>query len=98
MKRNIWISKMTKSRLERLLSKTHLSNDDKDDLLDFKYFLMNDKISAFEKGLMDAVMVSQPKETCDIGNCILLPKGMYWITNINHLTKDFNSKYNINIH
>ena len=84
---------MTKSRLERLLSKTVLTDDDKEDLLDYNYFLRYDKVSAYEKGLMDAISVDQPKETCDIGNYILLPKNMFWHTNIEYRTKDFKSKY-----
>jgi|AntRauTorckE6833_2_1112554.scaffolds.fasta_scaffold60503_2 hypothetical protein len=93
MKRNIWIPKMTKGRLERLISKPNLTENDKEDLLDYKYFLLNEKVSAYEKNLMYAVPVSQSKECCDIGNYILFPKNKFWITNINHLTKGFESKY-----
>lgn len=95
MKRNVWIPKMTKGRLERLLSKKVLSNNDKEDLLDYKYFLLNQKMSAFDKGLMDAISVNQASEFCDAKGVIFKPKNIFWITNINHLTKGFKSEYYI---
>ena len=95
MKRNVWIPKMTKERLERLLAKSKLTNDEKEDLLDYKYFLLNQKICAYEKKLMDAVIVNQAQEFCDIKGCILVPKNMFWLTNINHLTNGFKSEYYI---
>lgn len=85
--RNIWIPKMTKHNLERLLSKSELTDDDKEDLLDFKYFIENQKSAAYEKGLMDAILVSQK------GDHVLIPKNKFWITNINYRTKDFKSQY-----
>jgi hypothetical protein len=93
MKRNIWIPKMTKGRLEKLLSKLSLTDDDKEDLLDYKYFLMNEKVSAYEKQLMDAVLVNQSKQSCDIDNCVLVPKNKFWLTNISYLTEGFKSEY-----
>lgn len=96
MKRNIWIPKMTKSRLEKLLSKTNLTANDKEDLLDYKYFLTVEKVAAFEKGLMNAIIVNQTKESCDVPGYIFQPKNLFWITNITNVTKGFDSKYYIN--
>ena len=93
MKRNVWIPKMTKGRLCRLLSRQNLTNDEKEDLLDYKYFLIYEKLSAFEKGLMDVVSVNQAEEFCDARGVIFVPKNMFWITNISHLTSGFKSEY-----
>lgn len=91
MKRNIWIPKMTISKLSSLLKKIKLTCDDKEDLLDFLYFITHQKKDALEKGLMKLISVNQ--KTCDIKGYIILPKKMWWIENIKHLTKGFNSKY-----
>jgi len=85
--RNIWIPNLTTSKLESLLSKPveQLTDDDKEDLLDFKYFIIQHPQYAYEKGLMDAYIT-------DDGN-IYLPKNKYWVTNIDNATKGFNSEY-----
>jgi hypothetical protein len=88
-KRNVWIPKMTVTRLERLLRKTHLTDNDKEDLLDYKYLLLNDVQSAIEKGFYYAV-----DSNCATG---YTPKNKHWIANIDYLTAGFKSKYNINI-
>lgn len=89
-KRNIYYPKMTKSRLERLLSKIKLTDNDKDDLLDFKYLLSNEKRNAAEKGLMYELIVDGRRK-------VYIPKNKYWITNIETITKDFKTKYNVKI-
>lgn len=93
LQRNVWIPAMTKFKLEKLLAKPTLTDNDKEVLLDFKYFMETQKVSAYEKGLMDAISVSQPSDTTDIDGHILLPKNKFWITNIIERTKDFQSNY-----
>ncbi|MDR2684864.1 MAG: hypothetical protein LBB53_05750, partial [Prevotellaceae bacterium] len=87
-KRNIYIPKMTASRLEKLLSKQveELTENNKEDLLDYKYFLLNQQQDAFEKGLMDSYKADQKKP-------VYVPKNKHWITNIDNATKGFESKY-----
>jgi hypothetical protein len=82
---------MTKSRLERLLSKKVLSDNNKEDLLDYKYFLLEMYVVAYEKGLMTAYSIDNPPTKYGL----LIPKNKFWITNINHFTKGFESKYYI---
>lgn len=89
MKRNIWIPKMTTSKLERLLTKSTLTANDKEDLLDFKYFMIYEADSALEKGLLVELQVSQ------IGRATA-PKRLFWLTNIDDKTKGFESKHYIN--
>lgn len=90
MKRNIWIPKMTISRLERILSKNieRLTDDDKEDLLDFKYFLLHQRNCAKEKGLLISYLQD--------GKPALVLKNKFWLTNIESLTEDFKSSYYIN--
>jgi len=89
MKRNIWIPKMTCSRLERLLSKSSLTDNNKEDLLDFKYFMLNDAQSALDKGLLVELLVSQKGRAT-------APKKLFWLTNIEEKTRNFESKFYIN--
>jgi len=86
MKRNIWIPKMTKNKLEKLLSKPFLSDNDKEYLLDFKYFMITYTQDALEKGLLVQLLVSQK----EVATC---PKNIFWLTNIEQKTRDFQSKY-----
>lgn len=88
LKRNIWIPNMTQSKLEKLLSKPveELTNDDKEDLIDFKYFMLNQKFDAFEKNLL--VAYNQDGE-----EPVFVPRNKFWVTNIDNATKDFKSKY-----
>lgn len=58
-KRNIWIPKMTKGRLNKLLNKAKLTEDDIEDLKDYKYFLLTDKESAADKGFYTQLLTSQ---------------------------------------
>jgi len=88
MNRSIWIPKMTPSRLERLLAKPVLSSNDKEDLLDFKYFMLNDEQGALDKGLLVELLVSQKGRATT-------PKKLFWLTNIEEKTSSFNSKYYI---
>lgn len=62
-KRNIWIPDMKKSKLDKLLNKENLSKNDIEDLENFKYFLINDKQSAQEKGFYNILQTSGQKET-----------------------------------
>lgn len=80
---------MTPSRLERLLNKPSLSENEKEDLLDFKYFMQTDRETAAEKGLLVELLVSQNGRA-------FAPKNLYWLTNIEEKTKDFKSKYYLN--
>lgn len=89
MKRNIWIPKMSKSRLERLLSKSILSDNDKEELLDFRYFMAYFEEDAAEKGLLVELLVNQNGRA-------FAPKNIHWVSNIDYLTRGFKSKYFIN--
>jgi hypothetical protein len=88
-KRNIYIPKMTVNGLERILSKgkENLTDNDKEDLLDYKYFLLTHQQDAADKGFLI------PIESDSISGFV--PKNKFWITNIDFLTAGFESKYNL---
>jgi hypothetical protein len=93
-KRNIWIPKMTVSRLERILSHGwDLTDDEKEDLLDFMYFLLTDKVSATEKGFYEVML--DGRSYFDPGALSLKIKDWSWIPNIMYLKEGFESKYNL---
>jgi len=83
-KRNIYIPKMTVNRLERLLKKADLTGNDKENLLDYKYFILNDKQSAVEKGFLIPVG--------DSGASGYVPRNKFWIANIDYKTQGFESR------
>lgn len=87
-KRNIWLPKLTVQKLEKLLSKSVLTENDKEDLLDYKYMLINDTQSAVEKGFMIEVLTSRNHDT--FNGKSYTPKNKSWITNINHRTEGVN--------
>lgn len=60
--RAIWIPNMTRGKLDKLLNKVALSESDVEALKDFKYFLINDKQSATDKGFYDELLTSGQKE------------------------------------
>lgn len=84
--RNIWIPKMSRNRLEKLLGKTTLSDNDKEILLDYKYFIENQKIDALSKGLCVELLVSQKEQA-------IIPAKLWWLPNIVEKTKGFTSQY-----
>jgi GGDEF domain-containing protein len=56
--RAIWIPNMTRGKLDRLLNKESLTDNDIEALKDFKYFLINDKQSATDKGFYQELLTS----------------------------------------
>ena len=91
-KRNIWIPNMTVSKLDRLLAKNKLTENDYEDLVDFKYFLMNDKLSAYKNGFYHINFSTQD------GTDYVL-KNKFWLTNIDSAINKFNaSKSNTSIY
>lgn len=74
-KRDIWIPNMKVSKLEKLLKKENLTEDDIEDLKDFRFFLLTDKESALDKGFYTAV-----GDTSASG---FILKNKYWLVNIN---------------
>jgi hypothetical protein len=71
-----------------------LTDDEKEDLLDFKYFLLTDKISATEKGFY-RIMRNWPGSYFDPGALSLKIKNWSWISSIMNFTEGFESKYNL---
>lgn len=72
--RAIWIPNMTIRKLEKLLARTELTADDREDLLDFKQFLLTDIQSATEKGFYVPYRAD--------GGSVFVLKNKFWLTNI----------------
>lgn len=83
--RAIWYPKMTKSRLERILKKQELDQNDIEDLEDFKYLILAEPQNAYEVGLMDELKVSQKERAFS-------PKNNFWLTNIDRRINEKKSK------
>lgn len=89
-KRNIWFPKLTVSKLKRLLEKFKLTDDELEDLHDFKYFLIQHPNDAYEKGFYKKLDVDGFEPAYVLVN-------KFWLTNIEDKIKDFKTKYNISI-
>ena len=84
---------MTKGRLNRILRKPALTDDDKEDLLDYAYFMQFQKIDAWQRGLLRPVLVSQGQT--DIPGAILVPVDIWAIENIRQKCEGFQTRYDI---
>ena len=87
-RRNIYTPSMSKGKLERLLAKSNHTNNDKENLLDYKFLLLSEffRDVAIEKGFFNGY-------NADV-NTIFLMKNKYWIVNIDAICENFESEYN----
>jgi hypothetical protein len=83
-KRNIYSPKMSTWRLENLLSKIDLSDEEKESLLDYHWLLISAPQWAADLGLMKTLVGG--------GQPVTVPKDVWWTINIEARTRGFESK------